>query len=271
MTAIDQSWPGYFEHRQEGLGTTYERFVLHRLFARLQRGLSPRRVLEAPSFGMTGISGINSLWWAAAGASVTVVDDDPRRLRLAGGVWREVGLGARLVLQGDPRSLPFRGGSFDLAWNFAALQRVAGTEALLGELARVATRGVLTCLPNGAGIFQRLAGAGAPPFIGPRRLREVMAGLGWSLAEAGYLDAPPWPDIAMPKEEFLRRVGLGRLARSLGRRPSRPLCILDHFRGDGGELERRVLRYAVLEGLPAVLKRWWAHHRYFLFIPRAGR
>ncbi len=59
-----EDWKYYFETLHEGLGTTYERFVLHGYFNRIQDQYGVKTVLEAPVFGMTGISGINSVWWA---------------------------------------------------------------------------------------------------------------------------------------------------------------------------------------------------------------
>jgi hypothetical protein len=56
---IDNNWKQYFEDFDEGLGTTYERFILHRYFEKIQSTCSIESVLEVPSFGMTGISGIN--------------------------------------------------------------------------------------------------------------------------------------------------------------------------------------------------------------------
>ncbi len=64
MPFIDVSWPDYFRTRHEGLGTVYERFMLQRIFEQLHRSIGVRSLVEVPSFGMTGISGINSLWWA---------------------------------------------------------------------------------------------------------------------------------------------------------------------------------------------------------------
>jgi hypothetical protein len=92
--------------------------------------------------------------------------------------------------------------------------------------------------------------------------------LGWRLAETGYFDVPPWPDIAMKKEQVLNRVGLGRLARSMEAKKARGICILDYFAGRVPEMERLVMRYSRFEQSPDWLKKRWAHHRYLLFEKR---
>ena len=64
MLLINSIWKKYFNNRNEGLGTTYERFILHRYFESIKNRYSIQSVIEVPSFGMTGISDINSMWWA---------------------------------------------------------------------------------------------------------------------------------------------------------------------------------------------------------------
>ncbi len=86
---ITNCWEDYFRKHDEGLGTTYERFILHNYFSRLKDRYDIHSVLEAPSFGMTGVSGINSLWWASQGAKVTIVDQSSPRLESIARVWRE--------------------------------------------------------------------------------------------------------------------------------------------------------------------------------------
>ena len=82
MTFITENWRRYFDEQDEGLGTTYERFILHRYFEKLRQEYVIQSVLETPSFGMTGVSGINSLWWASQRIDVTVIDNVEERLRL---------------------------------------------------------------------------------------------------------------------------------------------------------------------------------------------
>lgn len=248
------------------MGTTYERFILHRYFEQLRSAYGVESVLEAPCFGMTGISGINSIWWASNGARVTVVDHHRERIRLAENVWRELSLQAEFMCCDDSyQTLPFGKNSFDLSWNFAALAHLPAPEGILNELARVTRKIIFICIPNPAQLF-RLSRA---PSCGLNRqtIIDTMRGLEWALSGQGFMDAPPWPDIAMSKEDFFRRIGLAGLAGMLERKNTHPLCIIDHWKGTDRAMERNILRYAFLERLPDPLKRFWAHHRYFIFTP----
>ena len=121
MTPINSVWQQYFKNRHEGLGTTYERFILHHYFERIKNKYSIKSVLEVPSFGMTGISGINSMWWAAKGVHVTITDNDKERINLIEKVWQELSLEANFVYYPNGSYLPFENNSFDLSWNFTSL------------------------------------------------------------------------------------------------------------------------------------------------------
>ena len=261
MEFIIQNWRRYFQEKDEGIGTTYERFVLHRYFESLKQNYAIMSVLEAPSFGMTGVSGINSLWWASRGTDVTVVDDNADRLRLVEGVWGEVPLKARFVLVEDGfNSLPFADGVFDLSWNFAGLWLTADFEIYLRELARVTKEVIFICVPNSTNI-SALIGAGL--FGGNRstnrseetaRLRSIMADLRWDLKETGYFDVPPWPDIAMKKEDLLRKLGLRKIAENMEAKKQIPLCILDYFSGRDRHMEADILKFAFLENGPLTVQ-----------------
>jgi len=271
-------WPEYFESRNEGLGTTYERFILHRHFEILKDEFDVTGVLECPSFGMTGVSGINSMWWAAKGVPVTLMEHDRERLKLIEQVWSEVRLPVK-IHQCDAlyRHLPFQDRSFDLGWNFAALPFLSEARPVLTEMARVVRKAIVICVPNRNNplVAVRIGRSRGRPglFFENARLRElrkIMAELGWVERRLLSFDAPLWPDIAMSKEELLRRVGLTRIADGLAKRPGPPLCILDHFAGRSESMEKNVLRYGFPERLPEGLRRFWAHHQLALFIPSGG-
>ena len=118
---IINTWQSYYDHFDEGLGTTYERFILHRYFKYLKDTYDISSVLEAPGFGMTGVSGINSLWWAKQGITPVVLDDHEQRIELAKKVWAEISLPVHMRLVKDFNHLPYESESFDLSWNFASL------------------------------------------------------------------------------------------------------------------------------------------------------
>ncbi len=58
----------------EGLGTVYERFILNGFFDSLIDSYPINNVLEVPIYGMTGLTGINSVRFADRGCKVTMVD-----------------------------------------------------------------------------------------------------------------------------------------------------------------------------------------------------
>lgn len=272
MTFITENWRRYFDEQDEGLGTTYERFILHRYFEKLRQEYVIQSVLETPSFGMTGVSGINSLWWASQRIDVTVIDNVEERLRLVEKVWEEVSLKANFVLIKDGhRSLPFMDRSFDMSWNFASLWLVPDLNIYLRELARVTKRVIFICVPNTANISSFISTSllgdnrGANNSKRTAELQSIITNLGWDLQDHGYFDVPPWPDIAMKKEDLLRKIGLTRIAHSLENRKQVPLCILDYFSGRNPRMEADILKYSFLENGPSLLKRFWAHHQYYVF------
>ncbi|HBA53575.1 MAG: class I SAM-dependent methyltransferase [Syntrophorhabdus aromaticivorans] len=273
MSFIGSNWERYFENPDEGLGTTYERFVLHQYYRKLKERYSIGSVLEVPSFGMTGISGINSMWWAHGGTKVTVADENRHRVRLIKGVWQTLGFEADFIhLNKGYAPLPFRSKSFDMGWNFAALHLVSGIDDFLGELARVAAKVIFIVTPNDQSLFQRRRrrGTGHGTHDGgscPGDIKDAMRRVGWHLAEEGYLDVPPWPDIAMKKEDYLRKIGLKWMGNLIGGAKKSPVCILDYYNGKNSRMEKEVLKFSLLEHSPKAFKRLWAHHRYFIFTP----
>lgn len=265
MAWIETQWPRYFETRDEGLGTLYERRVLHRIFGEIARSFRPQGLVEVPCLGMTGITGINSLWWARRGCWVTIVDHHEGRLGRIRDLWQETGLRADLVCAGGTfEALPFADKACDMAWNFCALDHVPDPGALLSEMARIARRLILLCLPNPANPLVRRRGGS----FGPPEAQRALQALGWRLACSDLFDVPPWPDIAMGKEDLMEALGFPGLARQWREKktPGGPLSILDGFLGRKDRTEF-LDRVGFLERAPLVFRRIWAHHRYLLFLP----
>ena len=275
MKRISSNWREYFRNRNEGLGTTYERFILHRYFERIKKRYAVQTLLEAPSFGMTGLSGINSLWWALRGARVTVVDNNPERIKFIKSAWEALSLNAAFLCeQSGYAALPFHDNSFDMGWNFAALWVVPGLEKFLNELTRVSRNVVFICIPNRFNILNKLKPVPKRNHsvlyeqnMNPEKITEIMLRLKWQVREQGFFDVPPWPDIAMNKEDLFYHIGLKGLAGRLKKREGNSICILDYFKGTKKEMKREVLRYAFLENTPMFFKKCWAHHQYLIFAP----
>ena len=273
--SIVSTWRDYFRNFDEGLGTTYERFILHRYFEMIRARFPVKTVLEVPSFGMTGVSGINSMWWALQGARVTIVDDTHERIAAMEGVWHKQSLEADIIHVTDYGILPFADSAFDMSWNFAALWFVHDLDTFVDELTRVTRHVIFICVPNksGLGYLSRRLLAGTPSEglqisnIHPRTIKETMAQRGWSVFEEGLFDVPPWPDIAMKKEDLLSKMGLKWVANRLSARSDGGMCILDYYSGKNKGMEQDVLKYDFLEAAPWILKKFWAHHWYALFTP----
>lgn len=260
----------------EGLGLVYERFVLNDYLLALLRRYPIRTVLEAPAYGMAGITGINSLELARAGCSVTVVDEDEGRIREAREIWRRLNLQAHWVCCPGMKVLPFPDRAFDLAWEWAGLWYLEDAESLLRELARVSRRLLFLAMPNPLqpGYILRKHFL-EPEFFGKvdeswanmKRVKEVVEGEGFKPVEEGFLDTPPWPDTVMPAAKLLEKLGIkSRRLRKRFSGASWNWNIVDYYAGRDPNLRERVMRYAFLEkSLPRFLKAFWSHHRFVLF------
>ncbi|HSJ59294.1 MAG TPA: class I SAM-dependent methyltransferase [Anaerolineae bacterium] len=295
MDSRRDAWKRYLTDYDEGLGLVYERFVLNDflLALRAEHGIDPAlrswAVLEAPLYGMAGVSGINSVALAQAGAEVTLVDDHAERLAGVERIWGELGLPARFVHHADWAHLPFADGAFDLAWNWAALWHLPGgtpgsadlPAALLRELARVSRRLVFVAMPNRVQVGYLLR-----KYVLERdfvnyvdeawadigRVRRALESAGVRIVRQGVLDVPPWPDTVMPASEVLARLGIrskkleGQFSGDAWR-----WSTMDYYLGRQPDLYDRVKRYAWLDSAPIPwrLKAVWAHHRYVIGV-KAG-
>jgi len=262
----------YLNTRDEGLGTTYERFILHSLFEKIHHNYGIESVVEVPCYGMTGLTGINSMWWAIQGVQVTVIDDNEQRVEIIKKLWNEAGLKANVEYQPSDKLLVGYGDKqFDMCWNFASLWYVKDIEQFFQLITRVTRKVIFICVPNRVNIgywFRKrsLKKEGLNlENIDPASIVNEMEKLNWKLVEGGYFDVPPWPDIAMKKEELLDKIGLRWLAMKIRNKGNDGICILDYYSGKKQNMEKDILKYSFLENTFQPLKRIWAHHRYFLF------
>jgi len=279
MIPINSVWQQYFESHHEGLGTTYERFVLQQYFNAIRKRYSIQSVLEVPSFGMTGISGINSLWWAYKGSHVTILDNNKERISFIKKIWKEIPLPVDVMFQSyNCTSLPFDDNSFEMGWNFAALWFVPNLDKFLRELTRVSRKVIFICIPNRSNVFyllRKLSDKNSKSLyeenINPSKIKKIMLKYNWQINEKGYLDIPPWPDIAMKKEDLLKKIGLKQLAKKIKTGDENHICILDYFSGKKKSMGKEILKYSFLENSPGVFQRIWAHHQYFIFTPNPDK
>ena len=275
----EPSWKRYLTDYNEGLGLVYERFVLNDFLLALRAEHNLETVLEAPLFGMAGVSGINSVALARAGANVTLVDDHPERLAAVERIWGELDLPTdpserRFIYHTDWGQLPFPDNSFDLAWNWAALWYLADPAALLREVVRVSRRVVFVAMPNRAQVGYLLrkyvlerdfVNRVDERWADISRVRRVLEDAGVRIVRQGVLDVPPWPDTVMPASEVLKRLGIkSEKLEGQFSGDSWQWSTMAYYLGQQPDLRERVMRYAWLDraAIPWRVKAIWAHHRY---------
>lgn len=281
MSAQDpaDSWRKYLTDYNEGLGLVYERFVLNDFLDDLRRRHGIQSVLEAPLYGMAGVSGINDVNLARQGVAVTMVDDNEERLQGVRRIWRD-DLRLPVELVQTPADgwgeLPLADRSYDLTWCWAALWYIANPEGLLAELVRTSRNLVFVAMPNNiqVGYWMRKLVIDRPFFathdeewtnIG--RIRRVLEAAGVEIIDQGVLDVPPWPDTVMPANEVLKRLGIrSRKLEQQFTGEGWRWSTMAYYMGEEPDLRERVMKYAWLDHarLPWQVKSIWAHHRYLL-------
>jgi SAM-dependent methyltransferase len=256
---------GLDEKSDVGIGVVYEQFMLNRLLARIVAKYAVKNALEAPIFGMAGLSGINSMDLTRLGADVTLVDTDEGRLSETKKAWKLAGRKARFVLAEHAESLPFKDSEFDLVLNFAALWHVRDPEMMLREMARVSSDIVLVCMPNQWNpmfMMRRLAGRlpAHHAWADIRRIKRSMEGCGFEAVETGLLDIPPWPDTVIPLKSVLSPLGIRK-------GDAWRWSMLDYYSGKNDKMKAEAEGFSFIEDspLPGSIKLPWAHHRYAIF------
>ena len=275
----ENTWERYLTDYNEGLGLVYERFVLNDFLDDLRRRYAIRSVLEAPLYGMAGVSGINDVVFARRGVDVTMVDDTPVRLEGVQRIWQEdLRLPANLVcIEPDQwGALPFADNSFDFTWEWAGLWYINDPAGLLRELVRTSRNLVFVAMPNNiqVGYWMRKLVIDREFFaqhdegwtdIG--RIRRILEQAGVEIIDQGVLDVPPWPDTVMPANEVLQRLGIrSKQLEEQFTGDGWQWSTMAYYLGDEPDLYARVMKYAWLDQakLPWQVKSVWAHHRYLL-------
>lgn len=272
----EPTWRHYLTDYNEGLGLVYERFVLNDFLLALKGRYGFASVLEAPLYGMAGVSGINSVALAKIKTPVALVDDEPERLAGVQRIWGELGLPAQFTLVQDWGKLPFPDNSFEFVWNWAALWHLKQPDALLAEMVRCANKLIFVAVPNPVQVgYQFRKRVVEPEFVKEiderwtdiGMIRRKLEALGVTILEQGVLDTPPWPDTVMPASELLGRLGI-RSKKLQGRFQGEGWrwSTMDYYLGQDLGLYPRVMKYAWLERLriPWQIKQIWSHHRWVL-------
>ena len=270
------TWRHYLTDYNEGLGLVYERFVLNDFLLYLKGQYGFASVLEAPLFGMAGVSGINSVALARIKTQVTLVDDNAERLAGVERIWGELGLPAKFALTEDWAKLPFPANSFELVWNWAALWHLNAPGDCLREMVRCSNKLVFVATPNPVQVgYQFRKYVAEPEFVKEiderwtdiGLIRRQLEGLGVEIIDQGVLDTPPWPDTVMPASELLARLGIrSQKLQARFQGEGWRWSTMDYYLGRQPDLYDRVMKYAWLEKLPLPwrIKQVWAHHRWVL-------
>lgn len=277
LAPLDASrWKKYLTDYNEGLGLVYERFVLNDYLDRIVSQHNIHTVLEAPLFGMAGVSGINSVRLAQRGCAVTLVDENADRLQGIERIWGELRLRATFVHHTDFAHLPFDDNDFDLTWEWAGLWYLSNAEGLLKELVRVSRHLVFVAMPNRVqiGYLMRkyllerdFVNYVDESWADITRIKHVLRDAKVKFIDEGVLDVPPWPDTVMPASQVLRRLGVRSKkldAQFTG--ASWNWSTMDYYLGRRPELKAQIDKYTFIERapLPWQIKAIWAHHRYVL-------
>jgi len=276
--SADPVWKKNLTDYNEGLGVVYERIVLNEYLLKLRRQYGVETVLEAPLYGMAGVSGINSVALAQAGAQVTLMDSVPERLAGVRRIWGELALDGRAAFMehDDFTRLPFPDGSFDMVWAWAALWYVPNADRLIKEMVRVARRVVFLAMPNRMQIGYILRKFVLEPgffktvdetWANIPRVTTLLRAQGLRIADQGVMDVPPWPDTVMPAALVLQKLGI-RSKSMQGRFEGQgwQWSTMDFYTGKRPELKAMMEKYMILERMPLPwqIKTVWAHHRYVL-------
>jgi len=199
--------------KDTGLGTSYERVAVARLLAGLADRYTISKVLEGPTDGITGISGLNSVPLALAGASVDLVLGNPDEVALAERAWEALGLSDRVAIRAaDGDSLGVEPRSHDLVWNFNSLPQVASADALLDEMCEASSRFVMVFVSNtwnyGFPIHRLHHKVAREPWshgnisvMNASAVARKLSDRGFKVVERLLVDVPWWPDIDSPIEE----------------------------------------------------------------------
>lgn len=275
----NNTWRKYLTDYNEGLGLVYERFVLNDFLEKLRRRYNIQSVLEAPLYGMAGVSGINDVIFAQNGVDVTLVDDNAERIKGVRRIWRQdLKLPVHLVYSPPDRwgQLPFADHSFDMTWCWAALWYIDNPAGLLAELARTSRKLVFVAMPNNlqVGYWMRklvidreFFATHDESWTGISRIRRILEANGVEIIDQGVLDTPPWPDTVMPANEVLKRLGVrSRQLEAQFTGDGWRWSTMAYYLGQEPGLYERVMKFAWLDQavLPWQVKAIWAHHRYLL-------
>jgi len=262
----------------EGLGTVYERFRLNYIFERLMKVHKIKNVLEYPIYGMTGVDGINSVYFAQKNVNVELVDCDLQRLEKVKSYWQILALQNKLVThlqnKNEMDKLALPDNSFDFVWNFAALWFYHDADKIINKMIDLSANLVMISVNNPVQIGYPLRKYLLDKefftendidtrWVQMNRIKSIIRTRGLEIIEEGVFDTPPWPDTCLPLDELKRKLGM-KVEES--QKSDWVWSMLAWYAGKDPELEEKVRKFMFIEDspLPQFFKQFWSHHRYII-------
>jgi len=197
ITSIDYSQALY----NEGLGTTYERFVRIQYLRRLVQRFNTRLVLEA----YCGTGRADSLALVDMGCKVVLMDKSKQNLKTVKSLNGKIHSSSNVrFLHGDLQTLPLNSSTFDLVWNSDVITHFENPFECIREMARVTKRLVLVFVPNRLHIGNLLlqlyldvtkakSEIRYECSMTVKTLRRIFEKASLKIVEQGYIDVPLWP------------------------------------------------------------------------------
>lgn len=277
MGINNDNWKEFFFEPNEGLGTLYDRVILEDFFDLFIKKHNIKNVLDCPSFGMTGFSGINSAYLASKGVQVTVCEDNLERLNWVKKLWENIGLDANFVLIDDWSKIPFKNQEYDLVWNLSALWYLKkyNISTLIDELGRVTRKCLFISIHNKNQLFYPIWKKMEPDFAqyineensDEKFLSKILKNdlLNFNIYEEGYFVTTPWPGIILKKDQLLHKhAEKNTTQRNLEINNIKLPQYISHL--NNPELNNNIKRMMFLEWLPGPIKKYWAHLKYWILL-----
>jgi len=266
------------EKYDEGLGTVYERFRLNYIFERLISKWDIKKTLEFPLYGMTGVDGINSVYFAQQNIDVELVDTDQERLEQVKSYWKLLGLDHKLTSHYCPSSelgnIALKDNNYDFVWNFAALWFYHDADSIINRMIDLSHNLVMISVNN-------VVQPGYPlrkyildkeffikndidtRWVNMAKIKSILRTKGMEILDEGVFDTPPWPDTCLPVDELKRKLGFKIES---NKKSDWLWSMMAWYAGEDPDLENKVKKFMFIEDspLPQFIKQFWSHHRYII-------
>lgn len=202
---LERNLPSMAPTFDEGIGIASERYFIADMEKRFAKKYHIKSVLEAPSDGLMGIPGMNSVYFAREGIDITLSSPSEKLITNAKKFWKKLDLSKKIkfVIDSDYK-YPFKKNSFDLVWNYCIFERF-DEDFLLPKMIDISKKWVLIVTQNrfnwGYPIhknYHKKLGMkwdhGYPKLMDMRYLTKLFNKYNLEIVEKGCIDVPPWLD-----------------------------------------------------------------------------